>query len=58
MARRQELADKLEDVMAHYSRLSSSASTDTARYYFEGIAEGLNKAWKLLDGETAEDVKT
>ncbi len=58
MPRHQELTDKLEDLMSYYSKLSASASTDTAQFYFEGIAEGLNKAWKLLDGEPLEDVKT
>lgn len=57
MSSNQELADKIEEVMAHYSRLSAGAHSDTAQYYFEGVAEGLNKAWKLLDGETVEDVK-
>lgn len=55
--RRQELADKIEEVMIHYSRLSAGADKDTAHFYFEGVAEGLNIAWKLLDGQTVEEVK-
>jgi hypothetical protein len=58
MTNHRTLADKIEEVMIHYSRLSAIADKDTAEYYFEGVAEGLNKAWKLLDGETVKNVKT
>lgn len=56
MSSRQELADKIEETMAHYGTMSANAQSDRAKAYFEGVMDGLNKAWKLLDGETVKDV--
>lgn len=56
----EKLAADLEEIMAHYGRLSmKTEGSENFRHYCDGSADGLNKAYKLLfvSGESVEGLK-
>lgn len=54
MINKDKLHHDIEQLMIYYSQLSAS-SPGSGEYYFDGVAEGLNKAWKLLDGQSLKE---
>ncbi len=45
---RQDMSDKIEIIMRKYGLLSSD-NIGGDRYYFNGVAEGLNIAYKIIN---------
>ena len=58
LIQRLEMSDKLELLMSKYGTLSgTNLQQSNTRHYFEGIAEGINIAYKLVN-EIDDDYNT
>ena len=52
------LHEALEGLLDHYATIANANHEDPSPSYFDGVTDGVNKAWKLIFGiETEKQLK-